>query len=895
MPNPSRPATHPSGVVLALVLWAAMAPVPVHAQSGWQQSLPPEQVFRMRPGTADAIMRALSSASAGRAASAESLVGANATAAADTGTWELHDMPRRLGHALVFDSRRGRFLVVGGQAWRSPDMSVWSYDPAVARWSPLAPWMGSNTTAPRQFRGAVYDSLRDRVLVLTIDGSLELDALSLAGSPVWSHVWSGPASNGSVATLALDTRRDQLDLLGVWDATAQAHRLIRVPLLDPSTWTSELIAGEQPACVWAGSAVYDAARDSFVVMLSGNDYCVIRRLSAEGPPAWGAFAFNAWWPYGTPCALALDVALDRLMIVGDSRAAFSVSLADGGCLWLNSDGCGDTRPGSATAFDPRTRRLYYSVAVASNMRVGETTQPFISLNVDSGVVQGSWYPAPSSAASWLTEGPRGFGGHYWHTSVIDAAARQLVVFGGAQPCTLYPASNGMVLARSLDDSGGWTALGEASPTAPVVRFMQSTVYDPTHHALLLYGGQACDGSGAMPGDLWSLPLAPGGVWARIVAGGSGPPALRNCEFFYDAAHTRFLLMGGDNLSCYNLQAWELRLDGSPAWRPLAVSGSLGLPYASVFTDDARGDAWSVRYGGAVSHLTLGPDEIHGDDVTLIGEPPESWTPIGFDPVRRRIIAEARQGRYSCYNPGLLWKITLDDVPEIAPIAAEGAAPAARGLFASQYDPVGDRLWLTGGYDDNDTYFDDTWTLQLRPDQVTATLASLASAVADAGGAHLKWNVSAHAGIALAVERSADGTAWEGAGPIVDAGADAVSFDDATLAAGERRAYRLLATGGGATKVLGDAVWLTGPAVGGALALSPLANPSRGPLAVRLTLAPGVPAHLRLLDVGGRLVSEASVPAGATSWTFASPRVAGLYFAQVEQAGQRRSTRIVSAP
>ena len=121
----------------------------------------------------------------------------------------------------------------------------------------------------------------------------------------------------------------------------------------------------------------------------------------------------------------------------------------------------------------------------------------------------------------------------------------------------------------------------------------------------------------------------------------------------------------------------------------------------------------------------------------------------------------------------------------------------------------------------------------------------------------------------------------------------LEYDGAPLGAGARAAYRLVISDA-AGRHAGDPVWLVGPART-ALALWPLGNPAHGAIAVRLSLPGSAPAHVRLLDVGGRLVREASVPAGTQAWSFGVPPAPGLYFAEVEQAGARRVARIVAAP
>jgi hypothetical protein len=511
---------------------------------------------------------------------------------------------------------------------------------------------------------------------------------------------------------------------------------------------------------------------------------------------------------------------------------------------------------------------------------------FVSAAVDSGVAWTPEQPVAGNAAGWNCVGETGLGSRWFHTMFVDPVGQQLVMSGGYN----VP----QVMVRPLSGPRGWTPLEGGSGSGPGVRYFGAYALDPRRDALLMYGGQ--DASGALLADLWELPLTPGGQVHPISVQGVRPGALRNAAFMYDAARERFLLIGGDNLDSQLFDAWELRLEPVPVWRQLPVSGTVPA-YQVLYADARRGDAWSVTYGlDRVHHVSLGDDSIVYEDVTTTGAgPADSYYAVlaGFDPVQRRILWFHDSNRSGGLSVPMnqLWTTALGEgIADWQLRNVPGPWPVSRGCMPLAFDPTSSQVLLDGGVMDNGIYFADTWGLRLPVDLPTATVASLVEAASAASGVLLRWSVDATEGTPCIVERSGDGVAWTVAGSAQWTGAHEIRFADAPLAAGERVAYHLrIAAGVGAT------IWLGAPATGVALAITPVSNPCRGTPSLRLSLAGSAPGRLRLLDVSGRVVGEATVPAGTRQWTSGAPVPPGLYFAEVVQSGARRSTRIVVTP
>jgi hypothetical protein len=308
----------------------------------------------------------------------------------------------------------------------------------------------------------------------------------------------------------------------------------------------------------------------------------------------------------------------------------------------------------------------------------------------------------------------------------------------------------------------------------------------------------------------------------------------------------------------------------------------------------------VSYGpGGVKH-------VHVSDDSLVFDPSEQWwcthslangaVLAGYDAARHRMVwFQDRSGGYSV-ELGTLWFTLFDDgvADPWQSGTVPGAAPGGRGFMGLAYDPSTSRVLIDGGQRDNGVNYGDTWSLRLQSDLVTATLASLVEASSTSGGVTLRWDVTVAPGTPCRVEHSADAVSWADAGSAEWTAANAIRFTAPAIAAGTREAYRLRIAA-----VTGDVVesplWLDGPHAAAALAISPAANPTRGVLSFRLALSGSAPAHVRLFDVGGRLVRERDVSAGAQVLSLGDAPSPGLYFAVLEQAGKRSTARVVATP
>lgn len=843
------------------------------ASSELLRTFPPGEVLRFQPRTAEEATQLPEGSRHPRDRATRTALDPSAHASAIVGEWSEWGPPVRTRHRMLFDSRRRELLVVGGDRGEDPQSTLWSFGLASGRWERRAALPPTADRSPLVI-GAAIDSATDQILVarfVQVEGTsrsrIELLFGALGSSGAWRTVLvPGERLGRWNAGMALDLVRRQALLPGLWAPTADRHELLRVPLDAPESSALEPMLGSSPAATYRGACAFDELRDRLVILMPSNAQVTWSHVAAAGPFEWQALATPPLPFCGQPESLLRDAVGDAFLVNDDHGAACRMPGSGAAAQVLASE-CTTRRRDAAYALDPATRTLWRHGG--RDLLDAHTLMQSLDVNAPAG---------------WKSGTPEHMGSRLWHSSVVDRESGRLFVFGGWVSGTV-PA---LVMSRSLDGEGGWTPFAEASPVRPRVRFLHSLVLDPVRRQLLVFGGQATDGSGLLLGDLWRLPLAPGGVWERIEM--PGPSPRRLCSLWHDPAQDRFLLVGGDDLAKPLAEVWELRLGAAPAWRMLGTRGDLGPPQSGVWPDPVRGDAWVVRQDLLLHHLTFTVDSAFGEALELEPDALRPVVPYGFDAARREILAFARDdaGRMECATP-------LAMAPEVARRWTERTlsheAPGGRVAAALALDPLADRVLLVGGYDDDARYFADTWALQWQA-PVAAT-AALAHAQASAQGTRLEWRMSGATSVRATVERSADGVAWLELGAARAASADVLVFDDAPLEPGERAAYRLR-IGSGATPTLSEIAWLERAAAPAALALAAAQNPSTGPMRVRLALAGSAPATLTLFDLSGRALERVDLAAGAREWSFGAPRTPGVYLARLSQGGVHRMVKLAAS-
>ncbi|MEQ1833611.1 MAG: kelch repeat-containing protein [Candidatus Eisenbacteria bacterium] len=298
--------------------------------------------------------------------------------------------------------------------------------------------------------------------------------------------------------------------------------------------------------------------------------------------------------------------------------------------------------------------------------------------------------APVAHAEWQLQStrlPASFGG----TAAFDPASGQVYGYanglwqvdlasGAARPLPVLPApGTGVTTISPLQFDaarGELTAVSLGISTTPyeihVVRYSIASgaltsaqypafsasgtpglVLDPARDRYLLWGGGLGD-------TLLSLTLADG-VWQRLSAGGTHPPAFLSPMVAMDASRDRMIVYG--SVADGPPSTWALDLSSSPTWSQLPVTGTL-----PTCTRDGR----------------LFVDSVE-DQLVLVGD----WMSANPDaPVASREVATLPLN----VPLGLNWFIRR---PYIPPPGTLDAAPSLYQPLVA-FDANAGRLWSFGG-------------------------------------------------------------------------------------------------------------------------------------------------------------------------------------------------------
>ena len=552
----------------------------------------------------------------------------------------------RVWHGEVYDPVRRRMLVIDGRDPAGGYINdVWQLDLAAATpaWTPVV----TQGTAPaaRECRGALYDPVRDRVLMFGgfgyPDHFNDVWALDLAGTPTWHRLTptGTPPAPRRAMSLTYDPVGDRLIVIGGYDEVQFMNDVWALSLSGTPAWQRLLPSGAVLPARFGHTASYDPARREIVVFGGYNGAFLgdMYVLSLTGTPAWSSVS-----PTPRPSTrdfhtVAFDPPRARLILIGGNRPP-------GGAL------------GDLWALNPATR---------------------------------TWTDMTPPQPAW----PRNRLGTF---AVHDPAGDRVTLFGGYD-------------AGFLDDTwslstGGaepaWTRLAASGPH-PSLRVWHGEVFDPVRRRMLVIGG--LEPTGGYLIDVWALDLAaPTPAWSPLAVQGT-PPAARECRgALYDPVRDRVLLFGGFGYPDHFNDVWALDLAGTPTWSPLSPAGPPPAPRRAMsMTYDPEGDRVlvfggydEVEYMNDLWELDLSP-QPRWHELHTIGTipPPRYGHSAAYDPVRQQLFV---YGGYNGLYLGDAYVLPLHPPYNWSPIVVTGSEPGLRDFHTVVFDPVRDRFLLYGG-------------------------------------------------------------------------------------------------------------------------------------------------------------------------------------------------------
>jgi hypothetical protein len=727
----------------------------------------------------------------------------------------------RSSHTAIYDPVGHRMIVFGGTDGLRAFNDVWTLSlgdsPEWAELTPVGP-----SPAGREGQGAVYDPVRDRVVIFGgSDGAAVFDdawALSLRGTPAWERLVPGGTLPGGLTGLSAvyDPVRDRMVVFGGRDsAWNKASGVWALSLGDAPEWTELVPVGTGPLGRSGHSAVYDPRGDRMVVFGGQTNNAFLAdtwALTLQDTSVWTRLAPEG----GVPCCLYLQAmvydSLRRRVVM------FGASDFDG--VWALS------------LEDPRAWT-----------RLAPTSLPL--------------YPRCG------------------HSAVRDARRNRMIVFGGRGP--RYGAEYYLddVWVTSLEGALEWTQLTPIG-AQPDMSAYQSAIYDPVRDRMVIYGGEfyrALD-------DLHALSLSGAPAWTALTPSGTPPSPRWAHTAVYDPVRDRMLVFGGagDCPPCYN-DVWALSLGDAPAWTELAPIGTPpgaraahtaiydpvrdrmivfgGIDGSDAFMEGSN-DVWALSLASAPVWAALQP----------IGPAPgvRSFHTAIYDAARdRMVVFGGRRAEYGYAEYRDAWALSLGDAPEWTPILPAGTPPSRRESHTAIYDPLGDRMVVFGGRDSCGMFaLNDGGLLTWSSSTVPVQLA-LVDAEAEPGRVKLTWYAASGGGLTATVYRRTSDQGWTALAEIAADGAGQLSYEDRSVMPGTRYGYRLGVFENDVEEYLGEA-WVDVPAMTALALAGARPNPATSELSVAFTLPdPASPARLEAFDLAGRRVAWRDVgPLGAGS-------------------------------
>lgn len=175
----------------------------------------------------------------------------------------------RRWHSAVYDPLRDRMLVFGGFSGDLYLNDVWALSlSGTPTWTELTP--AGTPPYPRYRQSAIYDPVRDRLVIFggwfSGDGFNDTWALSLSGTPTWSELTpAGTLPSARISHTALyDPVRDRMIVCAGIDSVLR-NDVWALPLASDSAWTEIVPGGEPPLPRYIHSAIYDPVRDRMVI------------------------------------------------------------------------------------------------------------------------------------------------------------------------------------------------------------------------------------------------------------------------------------------------------------------------------------------------------------------------------------------------------------------------------------------------------------------------------------------------------------------------------------------------------------------------------------------------------------------------------------------------------
>ena len=242
----------------------------------------------------------------------------------------LTNPPGRYEHTAILDPIRNRMLMFGGftGSLGSERNDLWALSLGdIPNWTQLTPDAPAGLPPPRRGHTAIYDPIRDRMIVCGGNAQnvakSDVWALSLARNGTWQPLSpTGAFAARNSHSAIYDPVADRMIVFGGRNGNTFFADVRALSLGASSAWSDLAPTGSPPTARYAHAAIYDPLRGRMVVV-GGQDNVHVEylndvwQLSLGATPAWTQLAPDEQAPEGRRnAAFAYDPNGDRMLVFG---------------------------------------------------------------------------------------------------------------------------------------------------------------------------------------------------------------------------------------------------------------------------------------------------------------------------------------------------------------------------------------------------------------------------------------------------------------------------------------------------------------------------------------------------------------------------------------------------
>ena len=560
--------------------------------------------------------------------------------------------PIRRHHSMTFDSQRGQIILFGGLGEDGPLNDTWIWNGS--QWSNVTPT--NNNPPARSLHRITYDASRGHVVLF---GGLSTDTEQLNDTWTWNgSQWTEvtPPSNNPPAreahAMVFDSQRAQLILFG---GRSDNQILDDTWIWDGSQWTevtpnnSNPQTPSPPPARIAHQMAFDNQQNQVVLFggSNGDTSEFYNDLWTWNGSTWELIQSALNPSTRSSHALVYDNQRKQLLLFGGFRG--ETSYLDDTWIWNGSQWIDVTpskslptaRSRHGMTFDNQRESIVLFGGFDGSTRLNDTW---------------NW-----NGYRWINNTPVGTNPSSRNDTAIafDRQRNQVVLFGG------YDGTN------RLNDTWVWDGIRwlELSPNlSPNARDTHSMVYDVPNAVILLFGGFFGTG---IYNDTWSWN---GTTWNQVIPG-INPPARRFPRMVFDQQRRNILLFGGYDGTETFADTW---LFNNLNWTEIFPTTIPAQRDSHAITYDSKlGQA--ILFGGSQRNDNTQNTNIYLNDTWI-------WNGSNWRPLQSTAI-----------NPPGLW------FPDMS------------------FDSVRENVVLFGGEDNNQRPTNQTWVLSL-PEKPTAQLS-----------------------------------------------------------------------------------------------------------------------------------------------------------------------------